>query len=106
MSVVHNTSRPESLLKKKSNSVHYDAVHESVAMEESLEGHIPSEENITDLMTKVLCGQKRTYLVNNILYDIHDDHWLSVSVSKRLNTVKLDPMGNSIKLEGTRKMWS
>jgi hypothetical protein len=29
MSVVHNTQRPESVLKKKSNSIYYDAVHES-----------------------------------------------------------------------------
>ena len=36
MSVVHNTSRPESVLRKKSNSVCYHAVHQSVAMGESL----------------------------------------------------------------------
>ena len=50
MSVVHNTSRPETVLKKKSNSVCYHAVHESVEMGESLVGHIPS----TDLLTKAL----------------------------------------------------
>ena len=43
-------------------------------MGESLVGHIPSKENITDLLTKVLYGEKRRYLVSNILYDIHDDH--------------------------------
>ena len=36
MSVVHNTSRPESVLMKKSNSACYNAVHKSVAMSESL----------------------------------------------------------------------
>ena len=60
MSAVHSTSRPESLLRKKSNSVCYHALHESVAMGESLVGHIPSKENIADLMTKVLYG---TWLV-------------------------------------------
>ena len=32
MSAVHNTSRPESVLKKKCNSVSYHEVHESVAV--------------------------------------------------------------------------
>jgi hypothetical protein len=32
MSVVHNTQRTESVLKKKSNSICYHAVHESAAM--------------------------------------------------------------------------
>ena len=48
MSVVHNTSRPESVLRKRSNSICYHAVHESVAMGESLVGCIPSKENDTD----------------------------------------------------------
>ena len=65
MSVIHNTSRPELVLRKKSNSVCYHAVHESVAMGESLVGHIPSKENIADLLTKVLHGHKRRYLVSN-----------------------------------------
>ena len=59
MSVIHNSSRPESFLRKKSNSVCYHAVHESVAMNESLVGHIPSKENVADLLTKVLYGHKR-----------------------------------------------
>ena len=36
MSVVHNTSRPESVLRKKINSVCYHVVHETVPMDESL----------------------------------------------------------------------
>ena len=54
MSLVHNISRPESVLRKKSNSVYYHAVCGSVAIGESLVGHTPSKENFTDLMTKVL----------------------------------------------------
>ena len=76
MSVWHNTSRPESVLRKKSNSVCYHAVHESVAVGESLFGLIPSNENVADLMTKVLC-------------DTHDDHDLSVSVSTECNQASL-----------------
>ena len=74
MSVISNTSRPESVLRKKSISVYYHAVCGSAAMGESLVGQIPSKENIADLLTKVLYGHKRRYLVSNILYDIHDDH--------------------------------
>ena len=74
MSVVHNTSRPESVLRKKSNSVCYHAVCESVTIGEFLLRHIPSKENVAELMTKVLYEQKRRCLVSNILYDIHDNH--------------------------------
>ena len=74
MSVVHNISRPESVLRKKSNLVCYHTVHKSVAMGEHLVGHIPSKESVADLMTKVLYGQKRRYLVSSILYDINNDH--------------------------------
>ena len=62
MSAVHNTSRPESVLRKKSNSVCYHAVHESVVMGESLVGHISSKENVTDLMTKIPLWTKKKEL--------------------------------------------
>ena len=42
MSVIHNTQRLELTLRKKSNSICYHAVRESVAMGESLTGHIPT----------------------------------------------------------------
>ena len=48
MSVVLNASWPESLLRKKSNSVCYPLVHESVSVGESLVGHIPSNENAAE----------------------------------------------------------
>jgi hypothetical protein len=72
MSVIHNTQRPESTLKKKSNSICYHAVRESVAMGESLTGHIPTERNLADLLTKVTFGSKRVRLVSGILHDIFD----------------------------------
>jgi hypothetical protein len=74
MSVIHNTQRPESMLKKKSNSICYHAVRESVAMGESLTAHIGTNENVGDLATKVLYGQKRRYMVSQLLYDIYDDN--------------------------------
>ncbi len=53
MSVIENTSKPESLIWKKNHSVCCHTVHESVAMEESLTAHIDGNENPTNLLTKV-----------------------------------------------------
>ena len=72
MSVINNTSKPESFLKKKSNSICYHAVRESVASGESLTTHILTLKNFADLLTKVLFGNKRRKLVRGILYDIYD----------------------------------
>jgi len=57
MSVIYNTQSPESTLNKKCNSVAYHAVRESVAMGESLTGHVPTNSNVADLATKVLSGK-------------------------------------------------
>jgi hypothetical protein len=73
-SQVTNATIPESTLKKKCNSICYHAVRESVVMGASLITHTNSEDNLSDLMTKVTHGGKRHQLVGNILYDIYDDH--------------------------------
>jgi len=72
MSVITNTSKPESTLKKKSNSICYHAVREAVAMGECLTAHISTHCNVADLLTKVLTGGKRRNFVSQILYDIFD----------------------------------
>ncbi len=54
MSIIKNTSLPESTLNKKSNSVCYHAVRELVAVGETLTMHIPGAVNPTDLLSKVL----------------------------------------------------
>ena len=73
MSVIHNTQRPESTLRKKSNSVFYHSVHELVAMGESLTGNIPTAGNFADLATKIIPGgKKRDHLVGKVLFDIVD----------------------------------
>jgi hypothetical protein len=73
MSVVHNTQRLESVLKKKSNSICYHAVRESAAMGESIIGHVPSVDNPADICTKVVPGgQKRNHLINLLLHDLCD----------------------------------
>ena len=63
MSVIHNTQRPESTLKKKNNSIYYHALREDVAMGECLTTHIPTKDNLSDMMTKVLYGSKKRVLV-------------------------------------------
>jgi hypothetical protein len=73
-SQVTSSTIPELTLKKNCNSICYHVVQESVAMGESLITHIDSDNNLSDLMTKVTRGSKRRQLVGNILYDIYDDH--------------------------------
>ena len=73
MSVIHNTQHPDSILKKKSSSICYHAIHKSVPMGKSLTTHIPILENPADLLTKILYGVKRQTHVRNILYDIYDN---------------------------------
>ena len=75
MSVIHNTQKPESTLKKKSNAICYHFARESVAMGESRTGHIDTKENPADLATKVINGgRQRDHLVGKLLYDIVDEH--------------------------------
>jgi hypothetical protein len=71
MSVVHNTQRPESDLKNKSNSIYYHAVRESDAMGESIIGHVPYVDNPADMCTKFLPGgQKWNHLICILLHDL------------------------------------
>jgi hypothetical protein len=56
MDVVHNTQRPESVLKKNSNSLCYHMVRDSAAMGDSIIGHVPSVDNPADICTKVVAG--------------------------------------------------
>jgi hypothetical protein len=74
MYVVHNTQRPESVLKKKkSNSICYHAVRESAAMGESIIGHVTYVENPANICKKVVPGgQKRNHLIRLLLHDLCD----------------------------------
>jgi hypothetical protein len=71
-SAIMNSSTPESVLKKKCNSICYHACCESVAMDESRLVHISTHENWADFLTKVTSGSKRRDLVKNVLDDIYD----------------------------------
>ena len=54
MSVINNMQKPESVLKKNSDSICYHAIQEAVAMGEILTTHIATGENVADLATKVI----------------------------------------------------
>ena len=80
-SVVSNASKAESVLKKKSNSIAYHAVREAVAMKEILICYVSTNDNVADIMTKVLpAGERRNTLVEQLLWDItHDKSTLETS---------------------------
>ena len=69
MPVIYNTSKPESVLKKKANSVCYHYIREAVAADECRTAHIRTDENPADIATKPLPhGHKRDKLVGKILH--------------------------------------
>ena len=72
MSVIHNTLTPESVLKKKLNSICYHFIRGAVAMKECITTHIPTLLNWADLLTKILSGKKRRELVQGIMFHIYD----------------------------------
>ena len=67
MLVDHNTSKQKSTLKKKYNAIAYHAICKSAAMEKSLTRNMKSEDNPTDLLTKV-----GTILIRLAFYDIYN----------------------------------
>ncbi len=72
-SQVTNSSRPESTLKKKCNSICYHAICELVAMGGTLLMHIRTGENLTDFLSKTTSGTKHHKLLSGVVHDIYDD---------------------------------
>jgi hypothetical protein len=72
-SQVTNSSRSESTLKKKCNSICYHAICESVAMGETLLMHIRTGDNLADFLTHTTSGAKCRKLVSWVVYDIYND---------------------------------
>ena len=68
MSVVNNTTKPESMLKKKSNAIAYHFVQESVASGMCKIAYEPLETNLADLLTKIQTGPERVWLASMILF--------------------------------------
>lgn len=74
-SVLANTSRPESTLKKKSHSIcyHFVIVREGCARDEWRTSYVNTHDNVSDLLTKPLpSGEKRTKFVSMILHHLYD----------------------------------
>ena len=73
ISVIQNTQRPESTINKKSLSLAYHDIRESVAMNELRTGHMRSGKNPGNLVTKIHGGSfGRNRLVSKLLYDLAD----------------------------------
>ena len=61
MSVIYNTSQPDSTLKKKSNSACYHSMFKAVDIGELLTTHFRSKNNPSDIFTKVIPGGTKQY---------------------------------------------
>ena len=69
-SVLSNSSIRESVLKKKSNSVAYNFVREGSASDERRVAYVKTHENIADLLTKPLGGEKRKTFIRRLLHHL------------------------------------
>jgi hypothetical protein len=68
MAVVLNTTVPSSQLKKKHNAIAYHRVREAIAGNIVRLAHIPSEENIADILTKPLPIDAFQSLTSQVLF--------------------------------------
>ena len=70
-SVLVNSSKPTSVLKKKSNSIAYHLVREGSAANEWRVAYVNTNDNIADLLTKpIYNGVKRRRLIEMILHNV------------------------------------
>ena len=70
-SVLANTTIPDSILKKKSQSIAYHLVREGSARGEWITSYINTHDNLADLLTKLLpSGVKRKGFVRSLLHHI------------------------------------
>ncbi len=82
MFVINNTSKPKYVLKKKNDDVCYNCT-QILAIGEFLTDHIDGNKNPADLMTNVLCGGKKRYLVNKILHYVYDGEFRPSTETKQ-----------------------
>ena len=95
MSVVLNTTVPSSQLKKKHNAIAYHRVREAIAAKMVLLHHIPSTENIADILTKPLPVNTFQRLTTPILFreQLTDDNTAkqqNVAVPETISETRLD----------------
>ena len=73
-SVLWNTTIPDSTLKKKSCAVAFHFIREGVARDEWRTSYIKSEENPSDILTKMVVGREnRKHKIRMMLYDIYPE---------------------------------
>ena len=71
-SVLANTVIPESVLKKKNQSIAYHFVREGVARSEWRTAYINTHHNEADLLTKQLpSGEKQNCFVKSVLHHVY-----------------------------------
>jgi hypothetical protein len=68
MSVVHKSSRPESTLEKKSNSIAYHYVRENVTAKVLKIIYIATDLNLADMLTKAQAAPVRKRIAELVLY--------------------------------------
>ena len=69
-SVLKNGSIPDSVLKKKPNSIAYNFDREGVTMKKWLLVYVNTKENLADFLTKPLPGKQRMKSIRKILHHI------------------------------------
>ena len=73
-SVLANTTKPHSVLKKKSSSIAYHFVREGCAKNEWLTAYLNTNHNPSDMLTKSLAGgEKRTRFTSYFLHYVGDN---------------------------------
>ena len=68
MSVITNSSVPESMLKKKSNSIAFHFCREESAKGTVVISYEPTQTNLADMLTKIQGGVERQKLVQRVLF--------------------------------------
>ena len=68
LSMVKNCSLPSSTLKKRHNALAYHRVREAVAAKVILLGHVTSDKNLADCLTKALGGKHLYHLLKQLLF--------------------------------------
>ena len=72
-SVLVNSAEPDSVLKKKSNSIAYHSVREGSAANEWKHSYINTDDNCADMLSKSLPGgRKRRKFTSMLLHHIYD----------------------------------
>mmetsp|Transcript_2441 Transcript_2441/g.3428 ORF Transcript_2441/g.3428 Transcript_2441/m.3428 type:complete len:402 (+) Transcript_2441:1306-2511(+) len=70
-SVLSNASVPESVFKKKSNSIAYNFVREGSSSDEWRVTYVNTNDNVANLPTKPLSGEKRKTFTCRLLYHLY-----------------------------------